>query len=181
MKRRRIETPKNSAQSSKKPIFASPQMGTKTNAGKLVAVAKPSPKKTVEKKPAYEKAVWVSRLSPTITEEDVRDYIAANTFASSNFVVCKLVKKGQDVSTLSFVSFKIDVNIIDFNILNDKNAWPVNVAVREFELVSKPKPVTIGDFLLKKSMLNEQQMRISPSKSEDMVVVVESPPITNAS
>lgn len=124
----------------------SPKVGTNANpVGRLVAIPpKPAPKKTVEK-PKFEKAVWISRLPPITTEDEVREYISTIKSAiSPNFTVHKLVTKGRPLSELRFVSFKIAVNIDDFKILNDPSVWPSGVLVREF---MESKPVTLGEFL----------------------------------
>lgn len=136
-------------------------MGTNENANRLVVVEKPQPKKKAAENPKYEKAVWVSRLAKSVTEEDIRDHITKSTMASSNFTVHRLVKKDRDESALNFVSFKISVNLPDFEILNDPNVWPKNVMVREFVEI---KPATFGDFL--HPILNEQNSRKTPEKMD---------------
>lgn len=161
-KRRRVnETPVQQMKKSK-PNVPVPKTGTNANASGLVVVAKPAPKKPAEK-PKFEKAVWVSRLGPTVTEECIKNHIASISSISSNFTVHKLVKKDRDVSTLNFVSFKIAVNIPDFEILNDPSVWPENVLVREFVEI---KPATFGDFL--PTNLNAKSSRKSPGKPESM-------------
>lgn len=126
----------------------------------------------------------MSRLNPSVTEEDIRDYITTNTSASSNFNVRKLVKRGQDLTQLNFVSFKVDVNAADFDILKVQSAWPVGVAVRPWDPVPMAKPVTLGNFFPEN--LNGLQPRTSPSKSKlnttnGMVVVEDSPTKSNVS
>ena len=165
-KRRRNDVP---VQQPKKPNVPAPKMGTNTNAHRLVAIAKPEPKKVVEK-PKFEKAVWVSRLAPSITEEDIRDYITTNTSVTSNFTVRKLVAKDRDVSSLNFISFKIAVNLTDFDILNDPIVWPQNVLVREFV---ENNPVTFGAFL--PNNLNVSIDRKSPEQSNHMEIASTSP------
>lgn len=139
-KRRRNDSPMHQSQ---KPKFPSAVVGTNANSSGLVVVAPTQPKERVQK-PTFEKAVWVSRLGPTVTEEEVRGYITANTGVASDFAVHKLVKKDRDVSTLNFVSFKIAVSAADFDILNDKNVWPQGVLVRQFVEI---KPATLGAFI----------------------------------
>lgn len=140
-KRPRDDTP-NQQQKKQKPNVPVPVMGTKASTSGLVVVAVPETKIRAEK-PKFTKAVWISRLGPTTTEEMVREYITQNT-SVSNCSVHKLVKKDRDLSTLNFISFKIAVNETDFGILNDKEVWPANVMVREFVEV---KPTSFGDFL----------------------------------
>lgn len=168
-KRRRFEksTP---AKQMKKPEVPTPQMGTNTNATGLVVVDKPVPKKMHEKKQTFATALWVSRFGTNVSEEDIRQHIETNTSASSNFTVRKLVKKDQDLSTLNFVSFKIDLNKPDFDILHAKSVWPVNVRFREFR---ESKPATLGEFL--PANLNDQTARKSPTTVDMMDLTATSP------
>lgn len=152
-----------------KPNVPAPKIGTNANVGRLVAVEKPAPRKIAEK-PKYEKAVWISRLPPTTSEDDVREYIGQLSSVSSNLIVHKLVKKDRDCSELNFVSFKIAVNNIDFAILNDPSVWPKGVLVREFMEI---KPVTFGDCL--PTNLNEKNSRKTPEESSDMDIQHQSP------
>lgn len=160
-KRPRNETP-NQMKKKQKLNVPEPKTGTNASASGLVAVVKPEPKKITEK-PKFDKAVWVSRLAPSTTEEHIRQHIAEKTPASSNFTVHKLVKKDCDQSKLNFVSFKIAVNMADFDILNDPCVWPQNVLVREFMEV---KPITVGEFL--PTNLNEKSTRKSPEPPKAM-------------
>lgn len=167
-KRRRLDEP--AAQI--KPDVPQPKVGTNANVGRLVAVSvapKSAPKKTTEK-PRFEKAVWVSRLPPATTEDEIREHIATLQTVSSNFTVHKLVKKDRALSELNFVSFKIAVNMDDFAILNDPSAWPTGVLVREF---MESKPMTFGNFL--PNNLNEKASRPSTENPETMEVQQQSP------
>lgn len=165
------------------PNVPPPKVGTKASTSRLVAVvaAKPQPKKQNEK-PKFEKAVWVSRLPTTTTDDMIREHITELQTVSSNFEIHKLVKKDRDLSELSYISFKIAVNDADFAILNDPTVWPTGVLVREFV---ENKPVTFGEFLLKD--LNAENARqtndsiamdvqtnngtTSPTKQSDIVHV----------
>lgn len=149
-----------------KPIVPPPKVGTNANASRLAAVAvvKPAPKKPVEK-PKFEKAVWVSRLPPTTTEDDVREHIGTIQSVSSNFAIHKLVKKDRPLSELNFISFKIAVDENDFAILVDPSVWPTGILVREF---MENKPVTFGEFL--PNNLNEKDARKPAEDSNAMEV-----------
>lgn len=65
--------------------------------------------------------------------------LVANTPVTdkAKFNVHKMVKKGVDESTLKFVSFKVELNVEELNILDDVNLWPEGVQVREFQQVPK--------------------------------------------
>lgn len=160
-KRRRFDTPK---MTNKKPKVPTPKMGTGANVTRLVAVTKAEPKK-IDSKPKFEKSVWVSRLARSVTEGDIRDHIATNTSATSNFTVRKLIKKDSDVSTLTYISFKID-----FDILNDPAVWPKGLLVREF---FENKPATLGDFL--SANLNAKQINKSLETMNVDLISDESP------
>lgn len=138
LKRRRTDSTSRTKQQ-----FPEPKMGTKTNANGLSVV--PKPDRNRESGPKFEKALWVSRLSTQTTNDDVIAYITSNTSVtdSSRINVHKLVKKDVDVTTLQFVSFKVEMNAEDLDVLNDSNLWPQYVQVREF--LQTPKNV-LGNY-----------------------------------
>lgn len=90
-KRPRIESPKN-----QKSKFPQPKMGTKINANGLSVV--PTPNISRVSKPNFGKALRVSRLNPTTTNDEVIDYITSNTSVTNKerISVHKLVKKYAD-------------------------------------------------------------------------------------
>lgn len=166
-KRKRVNTPTFS----KKLNAPAPKVGTKTTASGLSVVVQP--KRTP--KPTFSKSIWVSRLGPSTTEEEIADYICENTpiVDRAKFSVHKLVKKDRDLSTLKFVSFKVAVNDDEFDILIDPDVWPENLLVRRFH-----EETTLGDFFpslnAKKNRENStenmetsdtQPPKVSPSKS----------------
>lgn len=117
------------------------KIGTKQIAGPsgLSVVAKPKR----PEKPSFTKAIWVSRLNPETTTEQIAEYIVKNTSITdkAKFNVHKLVKKDRELSTLKFVSFKIEANQEEFDVLSEPDIWPEDVMVREFL-----KDRTLGDF-----------------------------------
>lgn len=117
-----------------------PKVGTKTTFAGLSVVSKPK-RAELQK---FTKYIWVSRLKPETSEDEMIDYIVKNTSANDNtkFRVHKLVKKDADLSALKFVSFKIDVNENEFNTLCDPDVWPENIMVREF-IINK----TLGEYM----------------------------------
>lgn len=137
-KRRRPDSTPNEKQN-----YPQPKIGTKSNVGGLSVVAKRELKQ--DDKPKFEKAIWISRLSPSVTEAEIVEFIASNTTVTdkAKMNVRKLVKKDADLSTLNFVSFKVEVNANDFNVLIEPDVWPTNVMVREF-MQSAPK-ITLKD------------------------------------
>lgn len=139
-KRKRV----NNSPQREKPKFPTPKMGTKSNVGGLSAI--PQRARKIDEKPKFEKAIWISRLSPDTTEDQIIDYIVNNTAVTdrTKMNVHKLVKKGVEMSSLNFVSFKVELNIADFDVLNDPEVWPQHVLVREFSQAPK---ITLGDHL----------------------------------
>lgn len=126
-----MQTPKLNAPQAK--------VGTKTAASGLSVVLQP---KRIEK-PSFQKAIWVSRLSLETSNDDISKWIIENTSVkdSEKFRVHKLVKKDLGLSTLKFVSFKVEVSEMEFEALIDPDVWPENVMIREFL-----KSLTLGDF-----------------------------------
>lgn len=95
-----------------------PKISTKSVFTGLSVVAK---QKRIEK-PTFKMAVWVSRLLPGTTNDDMANYIVSNKIIAerSKFNVHKLIKKDQDESTLKFVSFKVhtaDTYVYDISLL----------------------------------------------------------------
>ena len=133
-KRQRTEKPPQMKFTETKPTA---KVGTRQSAG-LSVVAKPKR----PEKPSFSKAIWISRLTPTETTENITEYIVSNTSVTdkSKFTVHKLVKKDRELSTLRFVSFKIEVNQDEFDVLIKEDIWPEEVMVREFL-----KTKTLGD------------------------------------
>lgn len=139
-KRKRTESP------APKIIRPQPKIGTKVVVGGLAVVPQSSQSSGAEKS-KFDKAVWISRLSPAVTSDEIAAYVTSNTSITDEkrINVHKLVKKDQDLSQLKFVSFKIELNGADFDILIEPDVWPANVLVREF--TPSPKPITFGAFL----------------------------------
>lgn len=54
--------------------------------------------------------------------------------STDEFDVRKLVKKDKELSTYSFVSFKVACSVEIFNVLLDPMKWPRNSRIREFDL-----------------------------------------------
>lgn len=141
LKRPRLDT------SSKTPLnekFNVPpaKTGTKTNTA-LSVVPKKTPTTNINDRTKYEKSIWISRLQPTVTNEEIVNHITSHTSITdkNRFNVHKLVKKDCDLTSLKFVSFKISLNACDFDVLNDPAVWPEGAKVREFI-----PNITLGNF-----------------------------------
>lgn len=153
------------------------KVGTKTTFTGLSVVKNQKPERT--EKPSFPRAVWISRLNPETSNEDIANYIIANTPIKdhANFNVHKLVKKDCDLSTLKFVSFKIQVEMDNFDHLMDPELWPENVMVREFlqdkilgEYFPKlPPPKNQVPLTEKMETSNTAVNILSPSRTTSMI------------
>lgn len=99
-------------------------------------------------------------MDTSVTVEMLNEYIAQNTQMklNENFKCSLLVKKDVDISKLTFISFKVDVDSDNFNELSDVNFWPQGAMIREF--LSQPKATKFGDFLER----NQNDESMQPSK-----------------
>lgn len=91
------------------------------------------------------RSIWISRLHRETTEAEVSDYIKSIMATTSEFVVRKLVKKDREISSYSFVSFRITCSLELFDTLMDAKNWPSSVIIREFE--NSRSGVNLGSFL----------------------------------
>lgn len=130
-KRKKIATPIH-----EKLHIPAAKVGKKANANGLQVVPKVN-RSDVE--PKFTKALYVSRLNPATTNEQLTEYITENTPIndSTKFNVHKMIKKGVDESTLKFVSFKVELNVDELNVLDDASMWPEGIQVREFQQAPK--------------------------------------------
>lgn len=88
--------------------------------------------------------LYISKFAPITTEEDVRNFLEEMGITELNGVeIIKLVKKEADISTLSFVSFKLVTNETIANTLMNEIQWPNNCTVKKF--ISKHKKASTGE------------------------------------
>lgn len=85
-------------------------------------------------RPKFDRSLWVSRFHIETTTDQILDYVMSKTGCDdrSKFYCKKLVKRDADLTTLRFISFKIDVLEEFFDGLSDPSIWPNYVLVREF-------------------------------------------------
>lgn len=84
----------------------------------------------------------ISKFKPETSCEMIKDYIQNRGVPESllnDIKVMLLVPKGRDISTLSFVSFKIDVSNEIANVITRVNFWPPACIIKNF--IHKPKPI----------------------------------------
>lgn len=112
--------------------------------------------------PKSEKAIWVSRLHRDTTEEELSSYIkdAIGITSTDQYQVRKLVKKDKELSSYSFVSFKITCPVNMFHTLMDVKIWPNYSQIREFDLDQK---ISSG---IRLNQQRSDETEISQSKNE---------------
>lgn len=115
--------------------FPEPKVGVKVNVNGLSVV--PKQNRNDDDKQKFLKALYVFGLAPTTTNEHVANYIAENTPVTdlSKFKVHKLVKKNTDETQLKFVSFKVEMNNEELDVLDNVDWWPEGIRVREFQVI----------------------------------------------
>lgn len=132
------------------------KVGTRCILSNLKIAPAPKPK------PKLDRAIHVSRMDmdTAVTVEMLNEYISQNSQLkpNENFKCSLLVKKDVDISKLTFISFKVDVDSDHFNELSDVNFWPQGAMIREF--LSQPKATKFGDFLER----NQNDESMQPSK-----------------
>lgn len=92
------------------------------------------PQPNFGQKRRFDRSIWISRFHPDTTVEQIRDYVLNTTGCNDTeqFNCIKLVKRDADLTSLQFISFKIDVNEELFESLSSPAKWPKYVLVREF-------------------------------------------------
>lgn len=97
------------------------------------------PMKNVQSnRPIFTKAIFLTRLDPMLTTEKVLSYIVSKGVdVSKTSIDCrKLVKLNQDLSELSFCSFKLSTNEELYSTLINPSFWPSSVGIRDFVQVN---------------------------------------------
>lgn len=152
---RQIRTPKRNKDSmiakklvKNKIVHQPPKVGTRIDIDNLVIVADVIPR------PTFNKSIYVSRVGTSVSHEKMVSYIEKHSDMKKNinFKCSLLVKKEADLSTLTFVSYKIDVTEESFDHLMLESFWPKGIQIRPF-VPKEKKSVEFGDFL--NSSVNE--------------------------
>lgn len=76
--------------------------------------------------------LYLSRISRDVTVEQVRT-LATRRLGTDDIDVVRLVGKGRDVSTFSFISFKIGLNADLKSRALSSSTWPRGIYYREFQ------------------------------------------------
>lgn len=94
---------------------------------------------SVSTKPANRFWLYLSRIRPDVTNEEMLAMIRANLNLTEDPEVVKLVAEGADTSNMSFISFKVGLDpSFKTNALNP-STWPEGIMFREFEEYSALK------------------------------------------
>lgn len=84
------------------------------------------------------RSLWASRFHPETTVEQVLEYLMEKVGCNGDQLNCrKLVKKDADLTSMQFVSFKIDSNEDIFKVMENPQIWPKYIMIREFNAENK--------------------------------------------
>ncbi|XP_055645549.1 uncharacterized protein LOC129782205 [Toxorhynchites rutilus septentrionalis] len=77
--------------------------------------------------------LYVSKIRPDVTVELVSTMVKANLGTEDNISVVKLIPKGRELDSLTFLSFKIGLDHSFREKALDPSTWPEGLLFREFE------------------------------------------------
>lgn len=91
-------------------------------------------KESLQKRPSFSKAIFITRLDPKLSTEKVLNYIKSKGVdANETNIECrKLVKLNQNLDELTFCSFKVSTNEELYAKLIEPSFWPASVGIRDF-------------------------------------------------
>lgn len=81
--------------------------------------------------------LYLSRLNPLITDDDVQSVVSRCLSTTDPIDVVRLVPKGKDTSNLTFVSFKVGLDPDLKDCALDPASWPSGLQFREFVDLAK--------------------------------------------
>lgn len=139
------------------------KVGTRIDESNLVVAA------SVSARPTFSKSIHVSRVGTSVTSEKMESFIEnhANMKRNIDFKSSLLVKKGADWSTLTFVSYKIDVTDVNFDQLMQESFWSKGLQIRPF-IPKKGSAVEIDSFLNTSADGNLQPSKIPRVEKADV-------------
>lgn len=138
--------------------------------GRSTAVIGQKPKAMERRMNGFGKSLRVGGLDPSVTVDVLCDYIMKNTpiMDKTKFRCTMLVRRGQDLSELTYVSAKVDVSSEDYDLLMNVDLWPNYVTVREFVRTNNRNQRHMGNGELhpnKFQRKNEENIGEAPSNS----------------
>lgn len=119
-RRRRLFGKPSVSKSQKQPLMLGTAESLSPSLGNFAAAA-----------PSQKFWLYLSRISREVTVEQVRA-LASRRLGTDDVDVVKLVGKGRDVSTLSFISFKIGLDTTVKSKALSSSTWPKGIYYREF-------------------------------------------------
>lgn len=161
------ETPKSS-----RPVMSNERKQTPALTGtstKLIGKPlSPNPAKQRQGLNIATKAIWVSKLHRDTTEDEILAYVRDEFgIEIDQLKARKLIKKDREVSSYTFISFKITCPANLFGGLMDVNKWPANVQIREFTMSPRPSiGVRLGEESPSKNL--KQTPSVKPTQSQSM-------------
>lgn len=90
-------------------------------------------------KPEAKFWLYLSRIDPGVSEDDVITLVQECLKCDDTIVVRKLLKKDADLASLQFISFKVGLNIKYKNAALNTSTWPSGILFREFEDLRQPQ------------------------------------------
>lgn len=127
------------------PLISGTSETTSEHLGKEVVITKRSrqrssdPTTIASTTPKLSKALYVTRFEPTVTAEGLLSFLHARVedLDENKITIRMLVKRDQDLSELSFISFRILCTEDLFAKLNVPEFWPSYIKLREFVFEQK--------------------------------------------
>lgn len=128
--------------------------------------------KPLSPKAPPKKSIWISRLHRDTTETDILTYVndILGVIATKDQIsIRKLVKKDREITSYSFVSFRITCTLDFFNTLFNVEKWPSSVVIREFEITPKESGVELGKFLVNNDRSSTASMETKSARQSKNV------------
>lgn len=76
--------------------------------------------------------LYLSRLACHTTVSTIENYMRQRGIELNNVCVTSLFPKNRELSTLSFISFKIDTTTDTAKILKESSFWPAGCLIKDF-------------------------------------------------
>lgn len=126
---------------------------SKIGLGKAVTIETAKPRKSVkETRIRLGKSVYVSRMETSVTVDELIAFIKAQLpdVDEKHFLPRLLVKKGQDLDELTYISFRLQCTDALFSQFMSPDFWPNHVMIGEFFEKQSEKRVKLSDFVADK-------------------------------
>lgn len=95
---------------------------------------------------SYENHYHLSPIDVNVTPDNITDYIAENVQANKDHIrIHRLMRRGQDISTLSYVTFKIETNRDIGHLITQPNFWPRHIIIKPW--IKKDSTTSASSFL----------------------------------